>query len=546
MAEQLNKIQIKAEILTAISVLRASMNEAAADKALLVLAEQEDKDSVKSILIKELKKADEQKVIVICFMLLKLFEQKVAEDELWKILKDSKVCDITKSVILNVLKDMGNRIEYDKIEEYFENPDGVIDEDTKKLLQNAVFNPEAQIDFLDFLNSLQEEDKLVLIQSLGEDYDSDDLANILNPVVLYEPESNIAHAAIEILGETKSQLALHSLQELLNYDINDVTKALVKKNISKLKLSGIREENALDFYKSILNSSIYDCYASYPDGHGNQAIIFSREKEDEHIQMLAVVINDTCGIIDSFGFNEISKSEFERIVNKFYGFDDRIFLDAHVIKKILEEAEKLARKVSKIIPYEYICWKTILADITSEAVPIEMKLESRLNVKKIDKKDVDKILMLDFIQKWFFDNNDNDEFASFVSKINDSILNDDYSFNLENIVNSEYEKVFDKNQKKLTDKRILMSSYLGMLSGKNIEAELLYSLYKDENAKLELYKNMLRKSFYEYYVSLKFKLKEEAKTTNIFALRNRKNTIKLSEKQIDKMITIIEDLWVNA
>ena len=32
----------------------------------------------------------------------------------------------------------------------------------------------------------------------------------------------------------------------------------------------------------------------------------------------ATVVNDIDGIIDCFGFNEISESEYERIVSKFY------------------------------------------------------------------------------------------------------------------------------------------------------------------------------------------------------------------------------------
>ena len=168
-------------------------------------------------------------------------------------------------------------------------------------------------------------------------------------------------------------------------------------------------------------------------------LIFSREKEDEHIQMLAVVVNDTYGIVDSFGFNEILKIEFDSIVNKFYGCDERIFLDAHVIKKILEDAENLTRKLSNKIPYEYICWKTILADITTEAVPIELKLEARLKLRKLENKDFDKILMLDYMQKWFFDAAYNEEFAYLTEKLNEKILNDDYSFDLENIVISKKE-----------------------------------------------------------------------------------------------------------
>ena len=55
MTEQLNKLQIKAEILTAIARLRSNMSENAAESTLQVLSQQEDKESICNILVKELK-----------------------------------------------------------------------------------------------------------------------------------------------------------------------------------------------------------------------------------------------------------------------------------------------------------------------------------------------------------------------------------------------------------------------------------------------------------------------------------------------------------
>lgn len=543
--EQLNKLQLKAEILTVLATLKSHFDAETANDTLETLRAQEDKDSIFDILMKELSKANESKVITICFVLLQLFEQKKVEDAFWEMLKSPKISDVTKTILLNLLKDLGNKIEYETLEQCFDNPEGVIDEDTKRLLQSAVINPEAQIDFLDFISSLDDNDKDILVKSLGDDYSSDNLANILNPLVMYNPDSEIALTAIDILGGTKSQLALYTLKEVSNFEISDVTRALVKKNISKLKISGVREENAIEFYQSILQSQPYDSYASYPDGHGNQAIIFSREREDELIQMVAVVINDTYGIIDCFGFYQITKNEFERIVDKFYKYDERIYLDPHVIKTILDNAEKLTRKQGETVPYEYLCWKSFLSDITPEVMPLDMIMSAKIETKSLDKNDFDKICMLDLVQKWFFESGDNDEFDSIVSDLEEKIKNDDYSFDLEKIVQDNTEKVFSKS-KALLDKRILMSAYLGYLTGKKLEAQMLFSLFKDEKMKFELQKNILRKSFYEYYVALSFKLKEEKKTTNIFALRNKKKITELSQNQIAEMISKIEGLWVNG
>ena len=542
--EQLNKLQIKAEVLTIISKLQTNIEAAEADELFETLLTQKDKKSILEILLKELCKANEQKAVIICFLLLKLCEKEGLEEELWKVLKTPSVQDATKAVILNLLKDMGNRVNYEELGEFFQDPDQVIDADTQKLLHIAIVNPEAQIDFLDFLNALPDADKKILVSSLGEDYSSDTLANILNPLVLFSPESELGHIAIEILGTTKSQLALHALSELLDFVEDEETVALTKKNISTLKLSGIREDNAIEFYTSVLQSKPYSCYTSYPDGHGNQALIFSRERENQTIQLVAIVINDTEGIVDCFGFNEISKTEFERIVDRFYNGDNYIYIDCHVLKNMLLAAEKLTRKIEGHISYEYLCWKTLLSDIQTEPVPVELILNTKCEQKPLSDEEMEEICMLDFMQRWFLDTDYNEDFRFLVQDLNKKISANDFNFNFENIVEEKLNKIFSVKQKKLLDKRILNSAYLMYLSGDKENTQLLYSLYFDEEKKTELSKNILRKSIYEYYVALKFKYKDENKMTNIFAMRNKSKLRALTPKQIDLTISIIEGLWV--
>lgn len=533
--------------MTILSQLQTNIERTNIDEILRTLLLQDDKKTILDILMKELTKANEQRAILICFISLKLMNpqtsQKLLEDALWNILKNPSVLDSIKAIVLNVLKDMGNKVDYEKLEEFFENPNEVIDADTQQLLQSAIINPEAQIDFLDFLNSLSDADKKVLVQSLGEDYSSDNLANILNPLALYEPNSELGHLAIDILGSTKSQLALHTLSEALEFTADEVTIALIKKNISTLKISGVREDNAMEFYAGLLQSKPYCSYTSYPDGHGNQAIIFSREREDNTIQIVAMVINDSNGLVDCFGFNEISKPEFERIVEKFYNNDEHLYLDASVIKTILLNAEKLTRQVNKKVSYEFLCWKTLLSDIEEETTPMEASLNSLFDKKPLADDDLNQIFMFDFIQRWFFDADYSEEFKQLVTDLNEKI-NTNSTIDLESAVKENTDKIFTPKEKSLLSKRILESAYLKYLSGSIEDAQLLYLLYFDENQKNKLAENIVRKSIYEYYVLLKFKHREEQKMTDIFSLRNKQKTFDLTPKQIESMISKIESQWV--
>jgi len=158
--------------------------------------------------------------------------------------------------------------------------------------------------------------------------------------------------------------------------------------------------------------------------------------------------------------------------------------------------------------------------------------------------ELENIYMLDFIQRWFFDTEYSDEFKTLTDNLNKKLIVNDFNIDLESVVKENLDNIFTVKQKSFLDKRILMSAYLKYLAGKKEESQLLYSLYLDEEKKSKLAENIIRKSIYEYYVSLKFKYKEEHKMTNIFALKNKPKTSEVSEKQINAVISKIEELWV--
>lgn len=543
--EQLNKIQLKAEVLTAITRLQTLQDATKVDELLYVLDNQTDKKAVLDTLMRELVKTNEQKAYILCFLLHRLCEKDQLENALWNTLKSPTVSDYVKTVVLNILKDLGNKVDYDNLEEYFESPEDVIDADTKQLLHTAIMNPEAQIDFLDFLYSLSDADARSLVQSLADDYTEDALANILIPVFLHDPSSKAAQIALDELGQSKSQLALHALLEAKEY-VDEEFLPAIKRNISALKLSGVREDNTLDFYKEVLSESKpYESYSSYPDGHGNQALIFSREREDETIQLVATVISDKWGIVDCFGFNQITKKDFKRIVERFYGDDLPVFINHTVLKTLLMKAEETVHKHGELMSYEYICWRNLLHDIPTEPVPMQYILEDKFEKKTLTKKELDKICLAEETQKWFLDTDFSIKFYDFTEKLNNNFKKDNYDIDLDEAIDEDLHKLIDKNEEKIWAKRIMNVAYLKYLANEKNLAGLFYALYFDEDAKEELFRNIIRKSIYEYYVSIKFKLDSANKTTNLFKRNaNYEDEITITKAQAEKVIEKIEKAWV--
>ena len=108
----------------------------------------------------------QHKSLLICWILTELIEKDKLNDEVWDLIKSPDYCDQIKMVVFNMLKDLGNKIDYEVISGYFEKFNELINAETKELLETAIMNPEAQIDFMDFLSALTDDDKILLIKSL--------------------------------------------------------------------------------------------------------------------------------------------------------------------------------------------------------------------------------------------------------------------------------------------------------------------------------------------------------------------------------------------
>ena len=525
--KQLNPFELKTLILDIIERF-SSITDLATLKNLNVeaLDAQSDKKTIVKILYKELNNANSKNEYILRILLERYAPKDELSAHLWAMLKNTMVSNETKIVVLNFLRDIDSNWSYEEYGKFIENEDDLLDSDTKLLLKNAIINPEVQIDFLDFLNSLNTNDKTTLIKSLGEDYSEDALANILVPVFLSDPYSEEGKTALDILGDTKSQLAYHALNEALKYAKSDIQPS-IKRNLSKLKLAGIREDSTHIFYRELLSDSKpYEFCLTFPDGHGNQALIFTREKSTERIQFAAVVLDDYHGIRDCFGFNDISKFECDKIIERFYQDEEVLKISPEALKTILINAEKLSDK----FPYEYICWKNLLADIEPETTDIKTFLKTNLPPAEPSIEDIKRLSADEFTKHWFLDYGYSSEFNEMIDFLNAKLQNSDYKIDFDDVIALYFDGIFDKTEHAVWSERLIMSAYLKFLTGQTDCANLIYGLYFNETLKKEFFKNIIRKSIYEYYFGLKY--------------NTELNDGKFNLNELDYIIKLIEAKWV--
>lgn len=528
----MNKIQIKAEILATISALSTSSQP---NSSLITdLKMIEDKKTVLDILIKELVNAPEQKALIICWLLTELIDKDTLNNELWNVIKAPEYGDHIKMIAFNMLKDLGNKIDYDVISGYFEQFNDLINKETKQLLDTAIMNPEAQIDFMDFLSAISDEDKIVLIKSLEEDYANDALANILIPVFLYYIGTEVGNVALDILGRSKSQLAYHALEHAKKFVSSDM-QGRINKAISELKMSGIRVDNTEEFYRNILKESKpYKVYVSFPDGHGNMGIVFSRIRANHTLQFLAIVTNPRYGILDSFGFNSMSERDFYKIVDKFYNYQEKYEINAGVAKYLINQAEEGSYTNNEPIPYEYVCWQSILLDIEME------KPNLYVEKRELSQKDIDKLCLSDYVQNWFFDEITSEEFKTFIDKLSEEYKSNNFDVDLDKYIADNFDSIF--TAKELAYKLITfnIAAYLRMLKGDKELAEIFYSL----GSNYAFLTNIIRKSIYEYYVGKRYILKNQRNTANVFEKKMQPRIEDFQLLQLDMIISSIEARWV--
>lgn len=481
---ELNPFEIKAEIVNLFEELKGVKNFEDYEVHYRLLDSQSDKKIICKLLFKEINNSDSDKNLL-KFLLLRYCPAKELSEKLWSIIKNSMTSNQAKIFALDLLRDIDSNWSYDECEQYLDNPDELVDADTKRILDNAIADPEVQIDFLDFLASLSDSDKVTLLKSLGNDYSKDELANMLVPVFMSMSDTEVGKVALDILGNSKSQLAYHALNSSLDF-VDEKLVPAVKRNLSILKIAGIREDNSLEFYKKLLkNSKPYKFCITYPDGHGNQAIIVSRTTSGGNMQFVAIVIDDYHGIKDCFGFNNITRFECNTIIERFYRGQRALDIEPAILKSILINAEKLSKHK---MPYEYVCWRNLLADIEPKPLKLNYK------ISQLSQKQFEEILVYDFTDYWFLNSTYSDEFEEFLREI-ETISCEKY----DEFIDQNVEKVFYPEENIIWTNRILNCALLKHLAGEEKAAQNLYSLYNDKKLIRELYKNILRKSVYEYY-----------------------------------------------
>lgn len=542
---EMSKLQIRAKVLSVVSQIKSlgEYNEKELKKLYSELEVIEDKETLFDIFVKEFIKMDENEYIFASCIIKDLIDTNYMQDKVFEILKSNNYSDDAKYKLVQMLRISGSSFDYNVVPQYFENPEEIIDSDTKKLLEKAVINPESMLDFLDFVAAVPAKDRNILLESLKIDYAGDMLANIIYPILYADFDDDFKLNAISILAESKSSLAIAPFNYLIETSSNEEIISECKTGLKKLKLAGANEEKEKEYFKNIIkNTELSDLFTTIPDGQGNQAILISRiNKSTEKISISAVVTNDRFGIIDCFGFYEISKNEFSKILSKFYQSEGKYIVEKDYVKAQIENAINLTIKNKRTFPYEFICWNVLTKDIEYENFDTAKFVEEEIEANKTTKETILDILTKEYSFRWYIKSDENSALKNLVDKIYEEVPSIE---DINTLVKSELENIFDEETKNTWKNRLTHCIYLLYNNDKKTDSEIFKSILQKEEH-FNIFKSILvQRSIFNHFFMLKEAAKENILTTNIFRKKEAEKN-KIDTKKVQNIIELLKKNWIN-
>ena len=542
---ELSKLQIRAKVLSAVSEIKSIQAYSENLKNAIVedLSQVDDKEVLFDIFIKEFIKMSETEYMFASCVLKSLIPQQYIEEKVFEFLKSVSYSDETKYKLVQLLRVIGANSAYDAIPQYFDNPQEVLDKETQKLLETAVFNPEAMLDFLDFVYAVPQADRRLLLSSLTEDYKGDILANIIYPILYADFDDDFKLIVIEQLSESKSSLAIEPFEYLIKVSDNEEVVNACKLGLKKLKIAGASIEKASEYFKSVVKDyQPAQFFTTIPDGNGNQALFISRVNSENQYCFQAVVVNDIHGVVDCFGFFNISETEINRIINKFNSTEGKYKVFPEYIKTRINESIEISIKNKNPLPYEFVCWNMLTKDIKPLDKSIKQIIELIMPEENFSKDEILDVLTKDYTLRWFIKADENSKLKEFIDILySQDVLISDF---VTEKFNEYLPLVFNDETNLIWQEKLYNLIYLLLTNYAPKDAIKFYSVLNNDDL-LNVFKSVImQRSVFSNFVILKENQKESLLTVNIFKKKNN-NFSEYDSKKLDKIIDFLRKKWIN-
>lgn len=539
---KVSKIQIRAQVLQNILKYKNSSipSDFEVEGSICELNKIEDKEFVASLLLKEITGSGVTYDNILCLILYNIVPNDILSKEIFSLLSSPNVADAKKMFLINMLRERGQGVDYNFIQSCVDNPDEAIDVETKKFLEEAKLSPETLIDFYDFYFTVGQSDRELLLESIINDYSGDSLANLLSPFAYFYPETHINKKILDALCESKSYFAYLALDFCSKNCSDNELASYAEKQLKKLNFSGLKADKSVaQIYSQLFENSVpYGFWYSIADGNSNISCVFARKRENGSIQTFFTVFNLEYGPVSTFGFNEISKEDFDVVLLRFFKSSLHARVNLAEGKAIFDALTNRGWKSGYKIPYEFVCWRLLTYDIEPDNKVFAGIINSQSPQKMINKNVVYKILNSDLFSSWFFEYSDLPEFDKLIDNIEQNCILD--ISGIETLAkNTSDELITDTGFRQKFVEKIKFQSFILKNADMDSTSKIFLTLAGSDELLKEVLEFIIKKSIYVYFLSKSSCDTSDAKV-NIFS------AAKKSEKDCDflkKVVCLIEEKW---
>ncbi|MBQ8635870.1 hypothetical protein IJ425_06940 [bacterium] len=534
MSKASQKMQQRAEL---IAILNKYRDVIEIDNVQLIedvkkISEFEDKTFVCKTILQEINNAKSAYANVCAIIILETINKEIFEKEAIECIKSEKTNDNKKFFIMSLIKQKGIDFNFKDIANYIDTAEELAHNGIVDFLENAINDPEVQIDLLDFYINIPKEEKIYFIENLIEDFEGDNLANALSILAQLNLENEELQIITDKLIDLESPYTLDGLEFILNNQkINSQTKTKIKRTIKAIKKS------YPDFLNNelIKDSKIHKSYISFVDGQSNFSLILSRIKPDNTIDALLTTICTTKGVISCMGFGAISQENFNSIIKRLFCDTLPVEITPIALKSLFEHYLKKSNENEIELPYELIVWKKILNDIREINYDISEFINSKLETINLSNARVKKFVNAKILETWYYAKDQNKHVDEIIEKIEKEHLID--LDEIDKLSSKATETLLnDKNYISELQSSLLLQSYIASLAKLKITSACAYSLCFEKQHLKTLISSLIDKSIY-YALNLKI---NETEQENLF---NKAPKTSFKKEELELIMSQLEEKW---
>lgn len=535
MSKASDKLQQRAQLIAILNKYRQAtqIDNVQLNKDIEIIANFENKNFVCKTLFQEITDTKTVYANICAIILIEAIDVEIFEKEAIDCLQKETTPDEKKFFIMSLIKQKGIEFNFKDISNYIDTPEELAHNGVVDFLQNAINDPEVQIDLLDFFINIPKEEKIYFLENLLTDFEGDNLANAFSILVQVELNKEEFEIIFDGLSTIDSPYAIEGLEYILqNKKLETKTKTKIKRIIKKLqeKYPNFSNDN---FVK---DTQIFKSYISFVDGHSNFSLVLSRIRADKTLDALLATININDGVNSCMGFSSITLENFLSIIKRLFNDSLPVEISPTALKSLFEYYYEKSKKNNIELPYELIVWKKFLNNIRTLNYDISEFINSKLEITKLTQAKVKKFSSSKITETWYYSVGQNKHVDNIIEEIEKRHTIDLDEIN--EIVSKSIDENFlsDNEFLKELQSKLLLQSYVANLAKLKMTSACAYSLcFKNPYLKTFIHSS-IDKSLYYAFSTKAYELEEK----NRFKKNAKTN---FSKEELELIMSQLEEKW---